>query len=294
MKKKYFPTLFALIFLVLFFTTDMVSAQSLETAHYTFKIQNSRVFVDFKLVFQNVENINLVLDLPDDSYNIKIFLDNLSGKVSFIDESAKKIKIKKTIKELELSYVSRELLKDKLFITTVKIPYNCTTFESRVILSQEYLLEKPFRGEDFETASIYPRPDRVESDGQNLIFIWHLDSVKAGETFQLVLLIKKRVPFLIYLLIISLVSLVVSLYLYSKKKHPIIIRKVDKVTSHLKEDEEQIINVLKKRGGVCEQGTLRVITGMSKSNLSRIIKELEERRIIKKIKKGKRNIISLK
>jgi uncharacterized membrane protein len=63
---------------------------------------------------------------------------------------------------------------------------------------------------------------------------------------------------------------------------------------HLKDDEQQIVRILKKRKGSCEQGTLRVVTGFSKASLSRLISELEARKIIYKEKRGKKNLIFLK
>ena len=63
---------------------------------------------------------------------------------------------------------------------------------------------------------------------------------------------------------------------------------------YLKDEERQIVNVLRQREGSCEQGTLRVVTGMPKSTLSRILKELEDRNIIHKEKRGKKNIVFLR
>ena len=63
---------------------------------------------------------------------------------------------------------------------------------------------------------------------------------------------------------------------------------------HLKEEEKQIVNIMKAREGKCEQGTLRVVSGMPKSSLSRILKELEERNIISKEKRGKKNMVFLR
>lgn len=63
---------------------------------------------------------------------------------------------------------------------------------------------------------------------------------------------------------------------------------------HLKEEEKQIVNILKDREGRVEQGTLRIVTGMPKSSLSRVLKELEDRNIICKEKRGKKNIVFLK
>ncbi|MFO8016290.1 MAG: hypothetical protein R6U32_04245 [Candidatus Woesearchaeota archaeon] len=63
---------------------------------------------------------------------------------------------------------------------------------------------------------------------------------------------------------------------------------------HLKEDEEQVVNILKQREGRVEQGTLRIITGFSKAKLSGLLKELEDRKIVHKEKRGKKNLVFLK
>ena len=66
------------------------------------------------------------------------------------------------------------------------------------------------------------------------------------------------------------------------------------ILKHLKEDEQQIIRILEQKEGSCEQGTLRIITDFSKAHLSRLLMELESRKIIHKEKKGKKNIVYLK
>jgi uncharacterized membrane protein len=296
LKRKIRTTIIALVFLFLFLVSmQKTIAQTLESCDYSFKIENRRVFVNLKYNFYKAEMIDLDLDLPDDSSNIEILLDNQLGKISFLDRDAKKIKIRRTISELEIKYSTREMLKDKLFVSEVRVPYNCSNLTVRVILSPDYVLEKPIRGEDFETATIYPKPNRIESDGQSLIFVWLLGNTLENQNFQFVLLVRKRFETLLFL-VISIIILGVAIVLYLKKKSPVIVnvKKIDKMTDHLKEDEEQIINILKQRGGTCEQGTLRVIADMSKSNLSRILKELEERKIIEKTKKGNKNIVKLK
>ncbi len=68
----------------------------------------------------------------------------------------------------------------------------------------------------------------------------------------------------------------------------------DEVEKHLKEEERVIVRLLRQREGRCEQGTLCMISGFSKATLSRLLSELEERGIVYKEKKGKKNIVHLK
>jgi uncharacterized membrane protein len=84
-----------------------------------------------------------------------------------------------------------------------------------------------------------------------------------------------------------------------QKKGPVEIKvvkheKEPELFEHLKEDEKQIVRVLKQKEGSCEQGTLRIVTGFSKAHLSRLLSELEARKIVHKEKRGKKNLVFLK
>jgi uncharacterized membrane protein len=68
----------------------------------------------------------------------------------------------------------------------------------------------------------------------------------------------------------------------------------DGVERYLKEDEKEIVNILKLKEGVCDQGTIVNLTGYSKAKISEIIAELYARKIILKRKKGRKNIIMLR
>ena len=66
------------------------------------------------------------------------------------------------------------------------------------------------------------------------------------------------------------------------------------VDKYLKEDEKTVISILRQRGGIVSQSTLRIAGNFSKATLSRILKELEQRNIIKKEQRGKKNLVILK
>ena len=70
--------------------------------------------------------------------------------------------------------------------------------------------------------------------------------------------------------------------------------KYSDVDKYLKEDERRIVDILRQREGICSQGTLRVVGNFSKATLSRLLKELEERNVIKKEQRGKKNLVILK
>lgn len=66
------------------------------------------------------------------------------------------------------------------------------------------------------------------------------------------------------------------------------------VVKYLKEDERIILRVLQSRRGKLSQGTLRIITSFSKAKLSRLLSELEERGIVYREKRGKKNLVFLR
>ncbi len=273
-------------------TEENTGNKLIKEADYNFFINSGKVDVETKYTLYQKNRLRITLDLPDDAYNIESFVDNFSSSVSFINKEQRIISVNRMLSNMKLSYASKSLLKNGLFITSIRIPYACNKLSVRVKLSPEYVLYSPIKHENFGSASIYPKPDRIESDGQALIFVWEYNNTAKDSSFPVVLLVKRRIN-IIYIVLSSLI-LLVAIVFFAKRKPAIkkvIVRKVDKISPHLKDDEEQILTILKQREGHCEQGTLRIITGMSKSNLSRIIKELEERKLIRKVKKGKKNII---
>ena len=61
----------------------------------------------------------------------------------------------------------------------------------------------------------------------------------------------------------------------------------------LSKDEQNILKVLKEQDGI-QQATLRIKTSMSKAKLSIVLKEMDERGLIKKVEDGKKNKVFLK
>ena len=61
----------------------------------------------------------------------------------------------------------------------------------------------------------------------------------------------------------------------------------------LDEDEKKVMQAVKEQDGI-SQSTLRYRTDLSKTKLSMVLKELEEKNLIAKVKKGKINNIFMK
>ena len=290
--------IFAVIILILA-TPILVSADNTNQksyANYKFFIHDKEVSVSVTYNFTSPRLVGLGLTIPKDSTNIKLKIDGQDSRPTIIEsKDAKTISIYRILKKMELSYDSKSLLKRNIFIVDLESPLNFSRLDISVKLAPNYMLEKPIRKGTFSSASIYPEPARMETDGQSIIFVWEYNNTQPNRTYPVILLLKEKTnKLLIYITLALFVSFVFVFILFLRKKpkvNKVIVKKIDKITSHLKEDEEQVLNVLKQKGGKCDQGTLRVVTGMSKAKLSQLLKELEERKIIKKVKKGKKNVI---
>ncbi len=96
---------------------------------------------------------------------------------------------------------------------------------------------------------------------------------------------------LLAIFLIFIISSVATLYIYKKriKKY-----KKEDYEEELPEDLKKIIEILEKHGGRITQKELRKMLPYSEAKVSLMIADLEERGIVKKIKRGRGNIIILK
>lgn len=102
----------------------------------------------------------------------------------------------------------------------------------------------------------------------------------------------ESLPGIVYL--ISFVSLAIGVFisiLFQFKVNKIQLKKILKV---LPKDEEKIISLLIDNNNSLEQNKLVAFTGINKVKMSRIIKGLETRGVIKKMNLGNTNLIVFK
>ncbi|MFA5176486.1 MAG: winged helix-turn-helix transcriptional regulator [Candidatus Nanoarchaeia archaeon] len=90
------------------------------------------------------------------------------------------------------------------------------------------------------------------------------------------------IPFVLILILITII--------YKRFKKP---RKVELKIEGVKDDLEKVIEIIKKEGGRTTQKDIRERIGLSEAKVSLMIVELEDKGLIKKIKKGRGNIIIL-
>jgi uncharacterized membrane protein len=291
-----------LVFLLIIATC---SAAAIDSQVIRYSIVDSKVVVQSILTFPGKITGEISWPIATDAELVEVYLDEEKTPAE-IRDSYLEIKFDST-EEVKFSYISEELIDKTNFLLNMPFDYDTGTVKIVLVLPEEAILKKPIKD---RTGSIYPLPDKATTDGRSLIFIWEMANVTAGDDFSIFAMYKPKSDYTpLIALLIAAVLILVGYIVYSKfyikeklkkaKKEVKIIKvkepeKEPRILEHLKEDEQQIVRVLKEREGSCEQGTLRVITDFSKAHLSRLLMELEARKIIYKEKRGKKNLVFLK
>ncbi len=262
-----------------------------------FDLKDKETNVIINIDYEKESEFNFYLELPKDAKEIKIYLDDQKKKfnireaelTNFVNIFGKAENVK--IEYLSANYIDRS---SKYYFTAEVIPVLDGNLEIKVVLPEGAVLDKPYTAQG--SSSIYPKPSKLESNGKNLIIIWNEDA-KSYESFPL-FLVYNYSKFNYYILLASLILIALIAFFVFKtiKKRKLKIKKikVDDIDSHLKDDEKLIVNILKQKKGSCNQSTLLTLSNMSKASLSRLLQELEQRKIIKKEQKGNKNLIVLK
>jgi hypothetical protein len=274
-----------------------------------FTIVERKVVGTTRLIFTNRQSGVFYFPIPADASTIDKYLDT-SAAEPVIEEDRLKITLRAT-KEVGITYVTSDFLDKNNFLANFKAPDQIKDFSLQVTLPEKASLRKPIIQGELTSGSIHPLPDEALTDGRSMIFVWKRADLNKDDELSVFTQYKPGGPTIWTVLEVILVLLLLYIgYTYmkewrfkqfftkSKKKEEIAeVKKPEKeleILKHLKEDEQQIIRILKQKEGQCEQGTLRIITDFSKAHLSRLLMELEARHIIHKEKKGKKNIVFLK
>jgi uncharacterized membrane protein len=142
----------------------------------------------------------------------------------------------------------------------------------------------------------YPASYILETDGKKITLVWRMQNVSKSSSFALFVIIKDtRSSLTSKLVLVTLDIVILSIIawfvyrLYSKTK------KEKKFDKHLLESERKIIKELKSsdKEGLWQK-EIQIKTGFSKAKLSRVIRNLESRGLIRKVPLGNTNKVTLR
>jgi len=277
---------FVLVFLLAINISYAVESQDIQ-----YNIVGNKIVVQSKATVNQPES--LIFNIPEDAETIELYVNDVKTDAA-VQDNKLSLNLNKD-DNVRLSYITEEFIDKTNFLLNFQVLHDTESLKIILVLPEEAVLRKPIKD---TSGSIYPRPDQATTDGRSLIFIWEREDVKEGEDISVFAMYKTRTNYLL-IIAIFVVLAVLSLggYIFYNKylKNPVKkIKKESDMLEHLKEEEQQIVRILKQRENQCEQGTLRVVTGFSKAHLSRLLMELKSRKIIYKEKRGKKNLIFLK
>jgi len=257
-----------------FLALNIVSAQETPFLAIIAEIIDSKVYVSYAL---ETDASQLQLILPKDAEII-----NCSANYTFQNNEIAVTDIKD---KLLLSYRTGEFIENNKYFTADFQIIETENLTVLLFLPMRAILEKA-----------YPSPEII-SDGKLIALKWNVQN--ARQSFPVfVAYDEKSEQWLGYAIIALIAVAVLSVILIIKKRKPRAkkgkTKKKVKEELHLLESESAVIKALKDAKGELWQKQIQLKTGFSKAKLSRVIRNLEARGLVKRIPLGNTNKIKLK
>jgi len=186
--------------------------------------------------------------------------------------------------DIKLSFYSSGMLQDvqnkKQFAYYIKFSQPVGVFYVRLFVPRGYAILSP----------IIPSPDMVESSENRLVLEWKRENIKAGEEFYFIVGFSGEITrfsplWLVVIFVSAFVGGFFAGVLYKERKGK------EKVEI-LKSDEEKVIELLKN--GPILQSELVKRLGVSKAKVSLLLKEMEKKGLIERVKEGRSYLVRLK
>jgi hypothetical protein len=282
-------TLERLSILIILLTLPAASAQ--EILRYEIDVElsedSAKEEISVLIFNQNYYPLNTFsYSLRADASDIRVFDE--AGALSFNITRDNRIIINSAFREpLQPNASSEVMISFKISGATAKVdsgyifspvfslPEATDEFRLRIRLPEGMGLTKPVQG-GMGFTDVAPIPDKVYSDGKTIILEWTRFNV--GGDFGLYVRYarpsERRDIVYIAALVSAVVLIAFYLRLHSRKK-----------TTDLSEDEARVFDLVKSREGISQKEIVD-ITGFSKAKVSSIVSRLEDRKLIRKERKG--------
>ncbi len=169
-------------------------------------------------------------------------------------------------------------------------------FTFTAVLPQDALLSRE------SVVPLFPSADSNYTDGASLAFIWFTDSLQIGQEQAYVIQYQYPNPqsgplgsFLLESIVIAILGVLGGIVLtlggpraYQRIKRIGSVKFVG-VTS----EEEEVLEVIRKKGGSCPQKDLYTEFDMSQAKVSLILNNLEERGLVRRFREGRENVVHI-
>ncbi len=150
---------------------------------------------------------------------------------------------------------------------------------------------------------LFPSPDGNSTDGVSLIFVWSLSSLAPGQ--EQVFIVKYEFPVSLGANggqsltfsplaagVIGLVAGAVLMFLVPRAWRVFVERRRVKLVG-ITDEEREILEIVERKGGSCPQKELYEVMNVSQAKISLLLKGLESRGLIRRLREGRENIVYL-
>ncbi len=176
------------------------------------------------------------------------------------------------------------------FLFSLPNRMNFSTLDLRVLFPPGYILA----AEKNAGPLIFPHTDQIYLSGSRYTVLWEIEKAEDRHTIEAFASLKSESNFDILKLAIPFIVIIAVLvsYLWSIqfKRHS----KNTEEFGYLLEDERKIVELLKRKGDYVKQKDIVNLTGFSKAKISRLLRNLEARGIIKRMERGRSCYVKLR
>jgi DNA-binding transcriptional ArsR family regulator len=148
---------------------------------------------------------------------------------------------------------------------------------------------------------IFPSGYRTLSNGRNILVYWELENVSSTQPLGFRVKYQSIQPSpeifnRFYLLILLLLIVLFFVALYALKKRKVIVKKIvrvkpEKIVMEVLDEYEKKVYEIVKEAGKIRQNEIVEKTGFSKARVSRVLKSLAGKKLVKVEKRGRTNIV---
>lgn len=235
--------------------------------------------------------------VPQDAYNFIVLADDKVINFSLaVVEGNKQIRISHIAShEISIYYLSSsfiEKVRHTYFVGTLRTTQATQELIVRLTLPEGALLARPLNALN---PAVTPHPHTVETSGRELTITWLEQDKEPGDTFLMFVVYEEEKGFFWQIIVAVLMLLLLTgLLNYYFARHKKVEHIKETSFSHLLEPEQAIVNVLvRAKEQTMWQKELQIAVGFTKSKLSRTIRNMQERGLIKKTPYGATNKITL-
>jgi uncharacterized membrane protein len=234
------------------------------------------------------------LRVSDEEGTLLYSIENEKDVLIKLREPLRKGEREKINLRFVISGVITRYNEDKILTFSYIPEVNISDFMLIVELPPRSILASEMRKTGESISAVYPTPSRIYSDGERIIVEWARRELPAHESLRIFLMYttieKKKLEYLIGALF-GIALGIGGTYYYFRRKG---IERKEITKMVLGEDEQKIYDLLLSSDGEILQDDIAKNTDFSRAKISKLVRRLEEKGIIKKEPYRKTNRLLLK